>query len=77
MFVCWYLEFSDKRAGDGRGLKAGNNLAGLGLQFVSSFGKVFLGERFNEVDIEALPVLLLVVVALLQDLNLLFQPRGQ
>jgi hypothetical protein len=67
-----YLKFSDKGAGDGRGLKARDDLAGLGLELVSSFGKVLLGEGLDEVDVEALSILLLVVVALLKDLHLLF-----
>jgi len=42
---------------------------------VSRFREVLLGEGLDEVDVEALDVLLLVVVALLQDLDLLFQPE--
>jgi hypothetical protein len=67
-----YLKFSDKGAGDGRGLKARDNFAGLGLELVPSFRKVLLGEGLDEVDIEALSILLLVVVALLKNLHLLF-----
>jgi hypothetical protein len=39
---------------------------------MSSFGKVLLGEGLDEVDIEALSIILLIVVALLKDLHLLF-----
>ncbi len=71
-YQCPYLELSDKRTGNCRSLEAGDNFAGLGLQLVSGFGEILLGERLDEVDIKTLAVLLFVMVALLQYLDLLF-----